>query len=284
MLVKQAVQRFEERGVFLFSVDFLIGGGTPTFLELHYPARGFAVLFEPFRGFVRGGEFPVALYARILNAYVDELRYEKIMIGHNDCLLSDAVRPRRAFYGLEFKRLTEAIVAAAIDKRITICDDWSKTEQKNGMIGFEGVVPEFIVLDDVDPEASIRVSFPQQMLPQPGLVEYVGNLVALRELCNQVGIRTTTWMTIAAGENVQNRSLIDNLGRLVVAKESRHLPSWHGNKKRAVFLDLEDRWDQRMLARIVQSRSILLESAVTTSVDDDGHFGELRIHCCVEKR
>ena len=279
-LISQVVRRAEGRGVFPFSVDFLLRENQePVFLELHYPSRGFVALYEPFRSLTMRAKFPVDIYANALSLLVEEARFEKVLIAHSDILQSDQERPRSATYGFEFQGCVNAFFARLRD-RLIVCDDWRKTDRLGGKISYRGEVAQLVILDDVDPQSSVRAVDPQLLLPDHRLVEFCGDVVAVLNLCKELGVATPKWQAFDPLSFNTLDGVQATLGRLVIAKDPVHLPSWHAEKRRGIFLDLQDGDDQQLLARLARHRPILVETAVTSSVDRFGHFGELRIHCC----
>ncbi|MEE9441921.1 MAG: restriction endonuclease [candidate division Zixibacteria bacterium] len=280
VLISKIIGRVEGRGVFPFSVDFMLDDNEPIFLELHYPSRGFEVLYAPFRPLTENAIFPIDIYSQAIRLLTEEAHIHKIVLAHSDSLTSDIGRSRSATYGFEFQRLVDALFSVLKDTQLIVCKDWRDASRVDGRIQIEGDSPDLIILDDMDPQNLLQTIFPQQLLPNAKLIQLANDIKGVLDICSQLSIHTPPFRIVHMCDSCSIQGLREELGQLVITKELFHLPSWHAEKRRGVFLDLDDSVDREFLKKSSRNRHLLVQSVVRTSQDKYGHSGELRIHCC----
>lgn len=278
---EKVFQNIQSRGVFPISVDFLIENQEISLLEFHYPARGFQILYEPFVDLMPGAVLPVNLYAHQIDQFAREMRANSVLLTHNNLFFNDSDRPRSRFYGFEFRRVAETLTREIQSAKVFVCEDWSRTSRKRGLILYDEMAPDIIILDDVDPDHPILGQSPQLFLPNCEMIGMLSDRVTLKRECEQLNIPTASWLTIPAGNEIDWKLLENKLGSLIIAKERFHLPSWHGRKRRCEFVDLGETSDKARLTKWASQSDLIVEEVITTSIDTFGHCGELRVHACV---
>ncbi len=269
------------RGAFPMSVDILIGPERYQVLEVHYPSRGFEVLYAPFRNLTKGARFPLEIYAGQVAEFIRKMGITSILVAHLDELHDESRRPRTEFYGFEFSRLADELARRVRGIDMNVVDIWSMTSRSGGRVQYGGSAPGLVILDDVDPEMPISTAEPQILLPDERLVRFVSDRNLVKQHCMYLGIPTPKWQCIRRGSPVLTNRLREEVGRFVVLKDQYHLPSWHPSKRRSEFLDLEDARHVSRLMMRAQRTDVLIEELITDSLDPLGHCGELRIHLCV---
>ena len=281
MLCTGFIEHCSARGAFPLSIDFLISEKSSQIIEAHYPSRGFEILYSPFRDFTTGARFPLDIYADHLGQYAKRMGIGSILLTHLDELRTTPDRPRTEFYDYEFGKLAGVLAKhlRGIDMRTT--RTWSDTGRKDGKVTLGTFRPELVIFDDVDPRMPMSTAEPQTLLPDHRLIRFISDRNLVKQLCVHLGISTPKWVTVRRGSAISMHRLRDMLGRYIVAKDQHHLPSWHIEKRRCEFLDLEDSRHCSRLKSRTQLADTIMEELVSDSIDSVGHLGELRVHVCV---
>jgi hypothetical protein len=145
--------------------------------------------------------------------------------------------------------------------------DWSEISRVDGRIHVGNEYPELVIIDDIDPQNPIQSIIPQQLLPNAQLIQLVSDINSILEICNKLDINIPKYRIVSELDSRSIHNLRDKLGRLVIMKELLHLPSWHAEKKRGVFLDLEDPADRIFLEKSSRNRSVIVQTVMNSSKD-----------------
>ncbi len=277
-LISSFIEHSAVSGVFPMSVDFLVEENDFQVLEVHYPSRGFEVLYAPFRDLTHRARFPLELFAELMAEYSATIKADSVLLAQIDDFQDDSIRSRSEFYGFEFSRIADELSRTLHNIDLKICERWSSTSWHDGHIEYSGIRPTIVLLSDMDPLNPIRLGDSQLLLPDERLFRHVSDRKLVKEHCLKLGLPSPAFTVFEGGTSIQE--LLNKLGAFVVIKDRYHLPSWHSGKRRSEFLDLRDPNDCEKLARRAEISEILVEKVVLSSLDLMGHCGELRIHAC----
>lgn len=89
-------------------------------------------------------------------------------------------------------------------------------------------------------------------------------------------------LVLDGNEDIDHHLLSDlsqRFGPWVVAKQLHNLPWWHKNRRRPEFLLLTMDTARKPLMRLLKTGPVQVQPVVKSSLDDRGHFGELRVYC-----
>lgn len=272
--IKQAQQRVGEalvselarrhnihEGVFTYSVDYFLRDD-PTILEIHCPPRTIETSYMGLRAWTSDEvTYPLDSAVKIACAYYEDQQGrapERVLVFNPEPHAGAMVTEARAFVN-GFERAGCKVVHLV-----------------QSAAELHDCAPDYDIIylcDEVADTLSLRAD--QLLLPIPQMMEMVKDRALMAQICQSVGLSVGKHMTSAQGERVPVDDLREKLGDWVLAKSRIHQPWWSQTKQRVEFLHLDLHRDK--LQKLLDKEPIMFEEIISDSVDQHGHFGELRV-------
>ena len=262
-----------------FSVDFFVSEQKIKILEVHCPPRGIEMMSLPFRPFSTPEiQFPSDLYVSIV---INEFRncYKRLPNSVALCYPCSGYtfinRDTSRLAGI-FEDQAKCIVHLAGP---TPKMGWGVDEDDTIKVTGVSEIPDIVLFSDT-PEHFLLTSTKQVVVPDVTAVRATENreyLWSRQTIDPQLTIQAEL---ISKGENCPDfEKLSKKLGDWVVVKPEGHLPWWSPQKSSSYckFLNLVNVGHQKQIKKLASKGPIILQSFFSSSLDNFGHFGELRI-------
>ncbi|MEQ8672055.1 MAG: hypothetical protein RLP44_07955 [Aggregatilineales bacterium] len=254
-------------GVFTYSVDYFLREDSATILEVHCPPRTIETSYMGLRAWSTDVIFPLDSAVRIAcDTFAESQGRAALRVlvfnpePHAGAMVTEALAFVKGFEraGCEQVHLVQSSAelrdCAPDYDIIYLCDELS---------------------DDSGQSATLTVRADQLLLPIPQMMELVKDRALMAQMCDSAGLAVGKNLTASQGDPLPVDALRRELGDWVLAKSRIHQPWWSQTKQRVEFLHLDLHRDK--LQKLLDKEAIMFEEIITDSLDENGHFGELRV-------
>lgn len=262
-----------------FSIDFLLSKENIKVLEVHCPPRGIGMMYLPFKA------TNCLRHSTPDDIYVDAIlrNYKK---HFKDPLTNIALCypfKESTFINRDIGRLAK-ILSKKTSAKLHIVSPYRLKNRSDERIHVmdKNVVPELIIFSDI-PESYKQYYSNSQQLVVPSVDD--AQLCEKRELLDGISEdHKIPFIEINKDETPMWNEITESIGRLVVVKEAEHRPWWSGQKEHCRFYDLKNEKHQKLVRKRLYKSDIRIEKLISNSVDELGHFGELRVFGFIETK
>ena len=252
------------------SIDFFITQDEKIYLlEAHCPPRGIEMMFIPFRSILNNSiKTPLDEYLEIL---ISSFNHQHKKTPQNILLYYPVLNT--TFINRETVRYKNILNHLLPEAQIDIVGpEFGLRKEMDGRIYFKDKLYDLLIFVDTNEVHTYKSNSEQLVVPNSVYSEELSNIVKSLDCVEKIDS-----MLIKEGSDVDWSNIEDKLGKWIVAKEVNHKPWWSGMKKKCNFFNINNELHRKQFSKCLRRNDLKVEKLIRNSVDDQYHFGELRV-------